>query len=198
MKKKQFYCKTVSETKDRIVEQTVILLESELRDEIKEEVLKDPLFWLWTEIPNNGALDETKYTSIKYWSESAIKHWNAHKIKRGLIHEHIIPRSVLAEGILKMWKDIQLEPSRIKIQFVREFYEEFVRAAVVLKSADKFAKGLSSKLPKIDCEFLWGRYIESNIKMFEVEYFDNHITPKSLVYFDKYKLDSDLNKYIFF
>jgi len=155
-----------------------ILNTKEITDRVKNNAINYAIY-NWTEV--NG-----KYEGNEFWSEKAYKLAYVKRKDRAyqLVHEHIVPRSVIREKI------INLENKDILSLYL--IFEKYVIAAVITKEEDNlFSKDydgekLRSKMPK---EFYreeeerkewldnpWARYlcvnsyneIENNINIYTI------------------------------
>lgn len=91
--------------------------------------------WKWSEnVAEWGR--KGKYEYCKYWSEEALNLWrNLKKPPTGkeVIHEHVVPRSVVAEKI----KNLRKLNNPVRQETVSDIFEKWCFACVVLKREHK-------------------------------------------------------------
>lgn len=146
--------------------------------EIEEHIISEParqnvldeISWKYTETGKG------KNLCCKYWSEKAIDQYkknienNEEKDKnKGLVHEHVIPRDIFINTILKMIKD----KSNTEI-ITKEELDKRLIACVITKEEDemlskKTMPGKDAGKGFFDIKDIWGRYKKTGIKVFEVE-----------------------------
>ena len=83
----------VKPTKRELAQDVVHVLRSPLHRLTKQKVLNFAA-WRWT--ASHG-----KYRGCKYWTRAAIQHFRLHA-KKGLRHEHAVPRKLLVEILFRM------------------------------------------------------------------------------------------------
>ena len=146
--------------------------------EIEERIISKParqnvldeISWKYTETGKG------KNLCCKYWSEKAIDRYkknienNEEKDKnKGLVHEHVIPRDIFINTILKMIKD----KSNTEI-ITKEELDKRLIACVITKEEDemlskKTMPGKDAGKGFFDIKDIWGRYRGKEIEVVELK-----------------------------
>ncbi|SEQ94399.1 hypothetical protein SAMN05216232_3749 [Virgibacillus subterraneus] len=113
-------------------------------------ILLDHFLWAWKEY--NG-----KYKGCKWWSEKAYEQYvkREENKTKGLIHDHVVPRDVIRQEILKMVTNNCTEEQ------LYNFFDRHLLGCVITKEEDNtFRKlGLRNILGcNLDTHTTWNRY----------------------------------------
>ena len=114
------------------------------------KVIKEFVLWKWS--TRHG-----KYKKCQYWSESALEQYRGGD-EVSLRHEHIIPRSFLADWLIKKYSKESATREKIFDDLAR-----FCLGCVLTQNEDdSIRKDLTSKMPKDwNQEDPWARYREA-------------------------------------
>lgn len=126
-----------------------VLRSSDLHIGTKLAVI-DQIFWVWSEF-------DGKYAGCKYWSKAATESGLKNK---GLVHEHLIPRKIVREMLLKLDN-----PSP---EAVYDILDRYCVGVVVTKAEDTRLNqlGFNSEMPiNWDHQNLWARYEAAGIEV---------------------------------
>lgn len=142
-----------------IIKDMNIVIKSKLSDNAKIELLHS-LAWAYTE--NNG-----KIKGCKYWSEEAIRIYKEDKIAdfaKLFRHEHVVPRNVFVNSVLKEKRKITNE----------DLEGRLVGCVVTADEAKRLDRKYKTTHPDNEDFFniknVWGRYEEVGIKYCEVKW----------------------------
>jgi hypothetical protein len=134
-------------TKSELCGELAFVLNSNLHYGTKHAVLLEAT-WVWTEF-------EGKYEGCEHWSEAALEFRGQPQM---LIHEHVIPKKVVIELLLKL--------PNPTTGSVHQLLESFCKGVVITKEEDTRLnrRGLRSKMPSDwDGKDLWARYTVAKI-----------------------------------
>lgn len=135
--------------------------------------LVDRLLWASTEHDDNGKY--RKYFGTPYWSRGAIGQVLANakggfKRDKNLIHEHSVPKCVLAERIDALWKE-----KRTSEADIHDLLKRFSHAAIVSRDEDLRinACGLRNKMPEgfsfSENDDVFSRYRVAGLELYKMQ-----------------------------
>lgn len=119
-------------------------------DNFSEQLIKDYVLWKWS--TRHG-----KYKNCRFWSEDAIESKNRGE-EIELRHEHVIPRKVVANMLIKAFSKETVTKRKIQ-----QFLSTFCIGCVLTEKEDAtIPNSLVSKMPNNwDEEDIWYRYREA-------------------------------------
>lgn len=119
-------------------------------DNFPEQLIKDYVLWKWS--TRHG-----KYEKCRYWSEDALESKNRGE-EIELRHEHIIPRKVVANMLMKAFTKKVVTKRKIK-----QFLSTFCIGCVLTEKEDAaIPNSLVSQMPDDwDEKDIWCRYREA-------------------------------------
>lgn len=145
--------------------------------------LVDRLLWASTEYSDEGKWQ--KYFGTPYWSRGAIETTVANaaaegiKLDKDLVHEHSVPKCVLAERIDVLWKE-----KRITEADIHDLLARFSHAAVISRNEDGEINkcGLRNRMPEdfsfAETDDVFGRYHVAELEIFKLETHDLELLSK--------------------
>lgn len=136
-------------TKSELCRDLAFVLNSNLHYGTKYAVLSEAT-WVWSEFGG-------KYNGCEHWSEAA---WAVRGEQKMLVHEHIVPKSIVIERLLQL-----LKPTP---DSVNDLLTSYCIAAIVTRDEDALLNnfGLRSKMPMDwDERDVWARYKHAGIKL---------------------------------
>jgi len=109
---------------------------TEIRDKkLATKLIKDFVLWKWSE--RHG-----KYKGCKHWSKSAFEQYETDG-DSNLIHEHVIPRKVLADWLMRKYTN-----EYVTVEIISGDLSEFCIGCVLTELEDAaIPKDLNSKMP---------------------------------------------------
>jgi hypothetical protein len=130
-----------------LCELAVWCLDPKMKDKkFARKVLKDFVFWKWSE--RHG-----KIKGCKYWSEIALHSYN--DLDAEFKHEHVIPRSYLANKLISKY------PNGVTKNQIQKDLNKFCIGCVITEDEDDFPNDLRSNMP-LDWDWndgnIWKRY----------------------------------------
>lgn len=134
-------------TKAELCSDLAFVLNSNLHYGTKHAVLAEAT-WVWTEF-------DGKYDGCEHWSEAA---WAFRGQPQNLIHEHVIPKKLVIERLLKL-----VSPTASSVQ---QILESYCKGVVITREEDTRLNrlGLRSKMPSDwDEKDVWARYTVAQI-----------------------------------
>jgi hypothetical protein len=118
-------------TKDQIVNDVALVLSSPLTYGTKFAVVNE-VTWVWTEF-------DGKYKGCKYWTPMAVLQHRADRSAKRLRHEHIVPKKVVIDMLMK------LDPPTPVA--VRDICERFLIGVIVTIEEDAVLNEFRSSMP---------------------------------------------------
>jgi hypothetical protein len=125
-------------TKDQIVNDLAFVLSAPLAYGTKHAVLAD-VAWVWTEFDGKYAGRPGRYTGCKFWTQMALMQHRLDRKSRRLRHEHIVPKRIVIDMLLKL--------ERPTPESVREICERFLIGVVVTIEEDAVLNEFRDSMP---------------------------------------------------
>ena len=176
-------------TKENMARDTVNLLRGEFSDFLKDKAM-EKILWAATELrysdfPENIHIPSSaKYTGCKFWSEEALlQAYGIRTInelttatsfsKKGLRHEHVIPKSVMRDSLQKWANDKAITDEDLYTKILEVLNLAVACVVTEDQAEDSLDTHYKNSMPEgkgdiSDSSNTWARYEKLGIKVYKV------------------------------
>jgi len=142
-------------TKEIIARDIAEMLNSRVSDHAVKCLVRDTYSWRWSQQTSELGT-AGKYEGCPYWSKKAVDLWiTKRQVPKGeIIHEHVVPRSVLATKIVQL-RDAK---KTVSADEVFRLFDGCCLACIVLNHEDKT---LPRNLKLSEFNSPWQRYVQT-------------------------------------